>query len=298
MSRSTKIQKGLDLEPDGVWLDARDRYGCIEEPHTIRPVILRMSEVTQAKHARLRRKVVVALPAYNEEPNLPALLEAIRDALEPPGVPYQVIVVDDGSTDATASIARRYAEEMPLMLVQHERNQGLGATLRDGLRAALEHSSPRDVIVTMDADATHPPGLILRMLQHIEEGFDVVIASRFQPGARVLGVSPLRRLMTRGASLLLRALFPMGVRDFTCGYRAYRASVVEAAFRHYGDDFIDQAGFQCMLDVLLKLRRFGLVMGEVPMVLRYDQKGGASKMRVWRTAWASLRLILRRRLER
>ncbi|MCX8072053.1 MAG: glycosyltransferase family 2 protein [Candidatus Binatia bacterium] len=256
-----------------------------------------MTEMGERQHLRTRRKVILALPAYNEEPNLPVLLEAVRDALEPHSVPYEVVVVDDGSTDATADIARRYAEEMPLVLVQHEKNQGLGATLRDGLKAAVARASERDVVVTMDADATHPPGLILRMLQLIEEGFDVVIASRFQPGARVLGVSAMRRLMTRIASLLLRTLFPMGVRDFTCGYRAYRATALTAAFHRYGDAFIDQAGFQCMLDVLLKLRRFDLVMGEVPMVLRYDRKGGASKMKVWRTAWASLRLILRRRLE-
>ncbi|GBD25073.1 Undecaprenyl-phosphate mannosyltransferase [bacterium HR30] len=256
-----------------------------------------MTQAVQERQLRTPRKVVLALPAYNEAPNLPALLEAVRDALEPHFVPYEVIVVDDGSTDGTAQVARSYAREMPIVLLQHERNQGLGVTLRDGLKAALERASERDVIVTMDADATHPPGLILRMLQLIEEGFDVVIASRFQPGARVLGVSLLRRLMTRAASLLLRALFPMGVRDFTCGFRAYRASVIATAFRTYNDAFIDQAGFQCMLDVLLKLRRFGVVMGEVPMVLRYDRKGGASKMKVWRTAWASLRLILRRRFE-
>lgn len=256
-----------------------------------------MTQAVQGGQQRARRKVLLALPAFNEEPNLPALLEAVRDALEPHSVPYEVVVVDDGSTDRTAEIARKYAGEMPLVLLQHERNQGLGATLRDGLKGALERSSERDVIVTMDADATHPPGLILRMLQLIEEGFDVVIASRFQPGARVLGVSPLRRLMTRAASLLLRSLFPMGVRDFTCGFRAYRASVIATAFRTYGDSFVDQAGFQCMLDVLLKLRRFGFVMGELPMVLRYDRKGGASKMQLWRTAWASLRLIVRRRFE-
>lgn len=243
------------------------------------------------------RKVVLALPAFNEEPNLPVLLDAIRDALEPHGIPYEVVVVDDGSTDGTAQVAREHSARMPLALLQHATNQGLGATLRDGLRAALERCTARDVVVTMDADATHAPGLILRMLQRIEEGFDVVIASRFQPGSKVLGVAPVRRSMTRGASLLLRALFPMGVRDYTCGYRAYRAPVLDRAFRTYGDAFIDQAGFQCMLDVLLKLRRFDLVLGEVPMVLRYDRKGGASKMKVWRTAWASLRLIVRRRFE-
>jgi dolichol-phosphate mannosyltransferase len=95
----------------------------------------------------------------------------------------------------------------------------------------------------------------------------------------------------------MRILFPMGVRDFTCGFRAYRAPVIRLAFERYGERFVDQAGFQCMLDVLLKLRRFGWVIGEVPMVLRYDRKGGASKMRVWRTARASLALLVRRRFE-
>ena len=252
-------------------------------------------EASGAQPVQLRR-VVLALPPYNEEPNLPVLFAAIRQALEPYGVPYEVVVVDDGSRDATAAVARSFAEHMPIVLLQHEQNQGLGATLRDGLRAAAARASERDVIVTMDADATHPPGLILRMLQHVEEGFDVVIASRFQPGARVYGVSFGRRLMTMAASWLMRLLFPMGVRDYTCGFRAYRAPVIQQAFAHYGDAFIDQAGFQCMLDVLLKLRPFGWVIGEVPMVLRYDRKGGTSKMKVWRTARASLALLLRRRL--
>jgi dolichol-phosphate mannosyltransferase len=73
--------------------------------------------------------------------------------------------------------------------------------------------------------------------------------------------------------------------------------VIRLAFERYGERFVDQAGFQCMLDVLLKLRPFGWVIGEVPMVLRYDRKGGASKMRVWRTARASLALLVRRRFE-
>lgn len=245
-----------------------------------------------------RRRVILALPAYNEEPNLPALFTAIRQAFEPHGVPYEVVVVDDGSHDATAAVAHSFSQQMPIVLLRHERNLGLGATLRDGLRASAERATERDVIVTMDADATHPPGLVLRMLQRVEEGFDVVIASRFQPGARVFGVSFGRRVMTSAASFLMRVLFPMGVRDYTCGFRAYRAPVIQRAFAHYGDAFVDQAGFQCMLDVLLKLRPFGWVMGEVPMVLRYDRKGGASKMKVWRTARDSLSLLLRRRFEK
>jgi dolichol-phosphate mannosyltransferase len=242
-----------------------------------------------------RRKVLVALPAYNEEPNLPVLFDGLRATLEGHGIDYEVIVVDDGSNDRTAEVVRDYERRMPMVLVQHKVNQGLGATLRDCLQTAVERAGEHDVVITLDADATQPTGLMIHMLQKIDEGFDVVIGSRFQPMARVVGVAPLRRLMTYCASLLMRTLFPMGVRDFTCGYRAYRASVLRQAMARYGKAFVDQEGFQCMLDVLLKLRPMGFVIGEVPMVLRYDLKGGASKMRVWRTAKNSLLLLAKRR---
>ncbi|MBI3786170.1 MAG: glycosyltransferase [Deltaproteobacteria bacterium] len=239
--------------------------------------------------------MIVALPAFNEEPNLPVLFDGLRATLEGHGIDYEVIVVDDGSKDRTADLVREYAGRMPMLLVQHPVNLGLGATLRDCLQTAVERAGERDVVITMDADATHPPGLMIRMLQMIEEGFDVVIGSRFQPMARVYGVSLPRRMMTRCASILMRTLFPMGVRDFTCGYRAYRASALRQAMARYGSSFVDQEGFQCMLDVLLKLRPMNFVIGEVPMVLRYDLKGGVSKMRLGRTAKNSLLLLAKRR---
>jgi dolichol-phosphate mannosyltransferase len=74
-----------------------------------------------------------------------------------------------------------------------------------------------------------------------------------------------------------------GVRDYTCGYRAYRASTIKDAVTRYGDRLIEESGFSCMVELLLKLRRLGIRCYEVPLVLRYDQKGGVSKMRVIRT---------------
>jgi dolichol-phosphate mannosyltransferase len=228
---------------------------------------------------------------------MPSLLESLQETMEENSIQYEVVVVDDGSHDRTLPIVEEYARHMPLRLVRHLTNQGLGATVRDGLQAALERASDRDIIVTMDADDTHTPGLIVRMVRMIGEGYDVVIASRYQPESRVYGLSLLRRTMSRGASWLLRALFPIrGVRDFTCGYRAYRTSVLHQAVARYNQGFINQEGFQCMVDILLKLRRMPLIFGEVPMLLRYDRKGGESKMRVWRTAWHTLGLLLRRKL--
>ena len=214
-------------------------------------------------------------------------------------IDYQVIVVDDGSEDRTTEIVERYARELPVTLIRHASNQGLGATLRDGLQAALDRSSDRDIVVTMDADDTHTPGLIVRMVRMIGEGYDVLIASRYQPESRVYGVPLLRRVMSAGASWLMRVLFPIhGVRDFTCGYRAYRAAVLRKAVSHYQGQLVSQDGFQCMVDILLKLRPMQLIIGEVPLLLRYDRKGGKSKMQVWRTARQTLGLLVRRKLGR
>ena len=97
--------------------------------------------------------------------------------------------------------------------------------------------------------------------------------------------------------MLFTLLFPTrGVHDYTSGYRAYRDSVIRAAFAEYGDDFVGETGFSCMADVLLKLRKQGALFGEAPLRLRYDQKGGDSKMRVFRTIWLTLLLLGRHRV--
>ena len=237
------------------------------------------------------------LPAYNEEANLGKLLQRIQDALEESFLQYHVFVVDDGSRDRTADILRDCSARMPRTVNRHEVNQGLGATIRDGLYLAAQAASENDVIVTMDSDETHTPGLILRMVRMIREGHDVVIASRYQPGSRVYGLSLPRRAISRLASVLCRVVFPTpGVKDFTCGYRAYRAAALKQAVARYGDAFVRADGFQCMVDILLKLRRMDLVFGEAPLILRYDLKRGASKMKVFRTARQTLALLVRRRL--
>jgi dolichol-phosphate mannosyltransferase len=239
------------------------------------------------------------LPAYNEARDVGPLLEAIDQAMFDDGLEYAIIVVDDGSVDGTLEEVERRAAFIPVEVLRHESNRGLGETIRDGLREAATVCSERDIIVVMDADNTHLPGLIRAMTRRIQEGADVVIASRFRSGADVRGVPLHRRLLSRGASWILRAIFPIhGVRDYTCGYRAYRAPVLALAFERYGEEFINEDGFQCMVDILLKLRTLDVVFAEVPLILRYDQKAGASKMRVMSTVVNTLSLMARRRVGR
>lgn len=242
---------------------------------------------------------MIVLPAFNEAANLSRLFTRIDEAMYEACLPYRIVLVDDGSKDATPQIALDAASNLPIDILRHTVNLGLGATIRDGLIRACSLANPADVVVTLDADNSHTPELILRMVRLVREGHDVVIASRYQPGSVVRGVSLGRRILSRTGSLFIQVMMPIrGVRDYTCGYRAYRADLLQRVFAE-SPAFIDQDGFQVMVDILLKLRHDrSLVFGEAPLILRYDLKLGESKMRVGRTILATLGLVLRRRLER
>ena len=256
-------------------------------------------EQRPARSGRSRRKVYVILPVYNEAERIETLLDRIDESLDQAAMAYHVVLIDDASHDGTSEIVSRCTQHFPILVCRHDVNLGLGAAIRDGLVEAARIASDRDILVTMDADDTHAPGVILRMSRMILEGYDVVIASRYRPGSRTVGVPLSRRLLSRVGAWIFRTLFPIrGVRDYTCGYRAYRAVVIQDALRDYGNSFLNQDGFQCMVDILLKLRRRDLIFGEVPFILRYDIKEGGTKMNVRRTILQTLLLILRRLVRR
>jgi dolichol-phosphate mannosyltransferase len=243
--------------------------------------------------------VWLALPAYNEEPSLPALLERcvpVAKAFESRGMRLCVLVVDDGSRDGTIAAARAFEDRLALEVVPHGVNRGLGAALRTGLTAALGRAADGDGIATMDADNTHDPGLLLEMHRRLTEApADLVIASRYVAGGDEVGLTPLRKVLSRGASFLLTLVTPVrGARDYTCGYRLYRASMLRRAADAWGDRLVEESGFTCMAEVLLKLGRGGARVTEAPLVLRYDLKEGASKMKVLRTI--SRYFVLARRI--
>lgn len=239
----------------------------------------------------MRMDVSVVLPAYNEEACLEPLARRIGTVLASheardssgfgEGLAWEIIVVDDGSTDATAALARKLARDLPLRLIQHTVNRGLGAAMRTGLKAAADSTA----VITLDADNTQDPALMPAMLRKLLGGADLVIASRFEPGGAEVGVPFNRRILSHAASGLLKRVVPVpGAKDYSCGYRAYRGELVRRLVERYGSDsFITENGFACMVELLLRSAYIGARIEEVPLVLRYDLKEGASKMRVART---------------
>lgn len=220
-------------------------------------------------------RTYLLLPAYNEELALGELLPKALAVLPA----EQIILVDDGSTDRTADVAQSYG----VTLLRHEQNRGLAGAIRTLFTTAARITTGNDVIVTMDSDNTMDPTQIPDMLRAIEAGADIVIASRFVGGGSERGVPPIRRLYSRGTRLLFQSQFPIrGVRDYTCGYRAYRASLLQTYLSDYPQLF-ESRGFTAQTEMLFNLSRYHPTVQEIPLDLRYDLKGGASKMNVLKT---------------
>lgn len=235
--------------------------------------------MTQAKATEAVQRVVL-LPAYNEEASIETLLDkfqTLRDA----GANYRVIVCNDGSSDRTADLLQKYEQSGLVETIHHSLNRGLGETVRDLFERAVEVAEPTDVVLRMDCDDTHEPAYMESMIAKLDEGYDVVIASRFAPGGGQRGVNAYRTFVSRSANLFMKIFFPLpGVREYSCGYRAYRAAVLQQAIQIYGNNFIQLRGlgFTCTLEKLVKLKLLGARFAEVPFVLRYDQKMSGSKM--------------------
>ena len=223
----------------------------------------------------------ILLPAYNEEDSLPVLLPKIAEFAGKRGLPYRIVVVDDGSSDRTAAVLEEHRGRFPLDVVVHPINRGLGEAERDGFEYIASRCGREDLVIRMDCDDTHEPEYMFRLIDKVAEGFDVVNTSRFQPGGGQMGVDGYRAFISRAANVFMKFVFPIpGTKDYSCGYRAYRGRVIQDAIRVYGNNFIQLRGlgFTSTLEMMVKLRLLGCRFAEVPFVLRYDQKRSASKM--------------------
>jgi dolichol-phosphate mannosyltransferase len=227
------------------------------------------------------RRVLIGLPAYNEEIALPRLLRRIESLRQTSSEPMTLVLYNDGGTDATLATAHAWQQRLPLVVLDGVVNKGPGAGPRALVEYAATNGADDDVLVIMDCDDTHDPAQVEAMLARMAEGADVVIGSRYVRGALAQGVPPLRRVTALGAAALFKTFHPVrGVWDYTCGYRAYRVSVLKKAAAHYGDKLVAERDFACMVELLLKLNALGVRFAEIPLQLRYDQKPTATKMGV------------------
>jgi len=131
---------------------------------------------------REKNAVYTVLPAYNEEKSFESLIPSIGDYLREAGLDYKIIVCNDGSDDGSAGVLDQLRHAYPIEVLTHKINRGLGETSRDLFERAAELARSDDVIVRLDCDNTHEPKYITKLIEKLDDGFDVVTASRFEKG--------------------------------------------------------------------------------------------------------------------
>jgi dolichol-phosphate mannosyltransferase len=230
------------------------------------------------------------IPAYNEHENIPNLLADLGPRVRELGA--RVIFVDDGSSDGTSELIEAHSDGLPVSIVRHQVNRGLGTAINSGLRAALGESRDDDAIVTLEADNTSDLDDLPRMLELFAQGYDVVLASVYAPGGRIVGVAPWRLSASKAVSNAFR--YVGGLREIhtlSSLYRVYRAGTLRRAADTYGYLLVREPGFAANVELLLKLYNAGARVGEVATVNDWSRRLGVSKMSLRPTVLAYGRLM-------
>ena len=239
----------------------------------------------------------VVVPAFNEAGNIEVLLPAISQRFEALGEAHRVVVVDDGSTDATADLCRQAAATgLPVEVISLGTNQGPGVAFRTGFLHVLRDAAEPDLVITLEGDQTSDPAVLARMIRRArEEDDDIVLASCYLYGGGIEGTQVHRVGLSHIANgLMKKALGLSGLATLSSFYRVYQVRALRQMRERYGDQgFITTRGFECMVEVLYRAAQLRLAISEVPMVLDGSRRVGKSKMRVMRTSLAYLRLATR-----
>jgi dolichol-phosphate mannosyltransferase len=232
----------------------------------------------------------LVIPAYNEEENVDRLFERLVPVANNLGA--RILIVDDGSSDGTVAGIARYEERCDVRVVRHGVNKGLGAAVATGMAAALEGADDDDAIVLLEADTTSDLETLPSMLELFGLGTDVVVASVHAPGGAIIGVARWRIVASRAVSTVFRWLGGLReVHTLSGLYRVYRAGTLRRLSASYQGSPIRESGFTVNVELLLKLKRMGATMGEVPTVNDWTSRAGVSKLRTGKTAKAYVRLL-------
>jgi dolichol-phosphate mannosyltransferase len=239
--------------------------------------------------------IVILLPVYNEEGNIEKLVDRIYKVFSDKQFSGFVLIVDDGSNDKTkeilTEIKKKYMEMVRIL--SHDRNLGLGGALKTGFMYLKNVISGDDFVVVMDADNTHPPEVIPSVVEKMmKDNIEVMILSRYIKGSREYGVPLLRRVGSRIINFVLRHINRTpNIYDYTSGYRIYSGGIVKRWLSFFGDECIVERSFASTVEVLMKLLLFNPKVGSYPLELKYSNKKGKSKMRIFSTLFAYLKIF-------
>lgn len=237
-----------------------------------------------ARHHREEFLIYICIPAYNEGATIGVLLWRIRQVMSEFPRDYELLVLNDSSTDETEDVLAPYLRVLPLTVLRSESRQGYAASLERLIReAATRASHPRrDVVVTLQGDFSESPEDIPALLRRIEGGADVVeTASESLPEP-----APWLSRWTRRALpwILRRAPLPEGVRDPVAGFRAYRISVLKRALAECnGNSLLSREGQAANVELLLAITPHSRRMEGAEVGARTPRRLRATRSRPWDT---------------
>jgi glycosyltransferase involved in cell wall biosynthesis len=222
----------------------------------------------------------ICIPAFNEAPTIGLLLWRIRKVFEEYSREYEILVLDDGSTDATADTLKPYTEVLPLTVLRNEERRGYGAALDTLIRAAVKRTRypRRDALVLMQGDFTDQPEHIPDLVKRFEGGADVVVAE--QPMLSKRAPAAVRRLR-RVAPWVLRPFVRVsGVRDPFGTFRLFRIAVLRDLLKETGEaPIVQQSGWAANVELLVKAARYARRVETVELDARYDLRPRATRVR-------------------
>jgi len=215
-------------------------------------------------------KTVIVIPTYNEKQNIarliPIIFNTVKENLE-------IIVVDDNSPDNTSQIVIDWQTIYPdsIHLIKREKKLGLGSAYIAGFKKALEIGA--GLIMEMDADFSHNPKDIPKLIDACREDADLSIGSRKIPDGKIEGWGWYRKLMSNGAMFLARLILNLKTRDVTSGFRCYKRKVLE----NIGIEKITSNGYAFQEELVYRTEKAGFVIKEIPVTF-VDRKIGKSKL--------------------
>jgi dolichol-phosphate mannosyltransferase len=214
-------------------------------------------------------KKLVIIPTYNEKENI----EAISRAVFAEEGAFHILVIDDGSPDGTAAIVKRLMQEFPdrLHLMERKGKQGLGTAYIAGFKWALEKGY--DYVTEMDADFSHNPDDLPRLVEACREGADLSVGSRYCNGVSVVNWPIGRIMMSYFASVYVRKVLGIKVFDCTAGFVCYSRKVLEAI----DFDSVQMKGYGFQIEMKYTALKLGFRINEVPVIF-VNRKEGTSKM--------------------
>lgn len=240
----------------------------------------------------------LVIPVLNEAPNLPRLSESLRVTTASFQDRYRthIIFVDDGSIDDTIKAISANCHDLETSVIRHEINQGPGYAFGSAFEYLGDRLKPGDWVCTMEGDNTSNINLLNQMFQRTGEGYEVIFASPYMYGGGFTNTDFFRRFFSFMANTYVREFLGIpGIFTVSSFFRLYKAEVLQALQKIYGKRIIASKGFECMIELSMKLVFRNTKISEVPMVLDSNKRIGKSKMKKLKTVWGYIQVGLNRR---